>query len=562
MRQFNTRKSIRDFKGRLPESYYVFTDNLFYSFSSARIQRTSNVHYALSSLSPPIFRCQQNEVHEYTIEYNEGVKLLKYIRSIPGNVLKVSDIIHDGTPSVTTIPQVEPLSDDFGGGAEDDISTIRMQRSYIHECQIACDELTYAEKVEKISQSISSIRCSREDKRVLVGTLQRTFTPTLSARCVTDLPSSIISFTQNESISTYGTLVKTVSFKLRDILSHMLSQYHANLTSHISFTETSSWREGTQPLGDGCFPIGIMTFTDDMPLTGMAYNPVQVTSITIVNFSPFFRSRLQSRYLLSLRPGGKVSDKTRVIERYIINELRETNGSLLWHGGRKEYVHVGLFHFCHKADSPQRHEHLDIPKPGGLCRKKCSICDVPRDQLKVIDRSHQKRTDITNPFHTPPLPSDLLHMEGRTMSKVLIPMYVKEFQQKGVFDRVCKLLSDYRCGKNISLLHSISFTAHQFYELCYVLPALCSMYHIDEKLIKAATYRAEYQYLIMKNYSEWIDEKETVIDRIVDLLKKHRKVLLQFNPDRIATCLFVHMFPSHFKEMCKVSTSFDLLQNR
>ncbi|GKT24769.1 hypothetical protein ADUPG1_012836 [Aduncisulcus paluster] len=184
-----------------------------------------------------------------------------------------------------------------------------------------------------------------------------------------------------------------------------------------------------------------------------------------MNFSPSFRASLSSRFILALRPGGSLEDKVGWICQVINDSIGRADGMEV--DGRRYHV----FHFNHKSDSPERHEILGIPKPSGLCFKKCSVCEIDRDHMTDFSGRYPFR-DVHNPFPTESLPADILHMEGRTMLKIVLPLYVKEFASHHL--EIMKKLQEYKCGKNLSLIHSTSFTAHHFYEISYVLPSICS----------------------------------------------------------------------------------------
>ncbi|GKT20190.1 hypothetical protein ADUPG1_011691, partial [Aduncisulcus paluster] len=307
--------------------------------------------------------------------------------------------------------------------------------------------------------------------------------------------------------------------------------------------ECSAWVHGHI---DDTYSVGIMTFADDMPLTSMAYNPMMVVSFTFINFTVDFRSSLKSRFLLMLAPGGSVPDKSRQVEAVINREIAICDGMKVWNKDRQEEMTLHVFHFCHKADSPQRHDHLRIPKPSGLCRYKCNLCSCDRDNL-TSNREFPERDDLHMPFATFPLPPDILHMEGRTMLKIVLPLFVSCFQRKDNYMEILIALKAYKCGLNISLLHSVSFNAHQFYELCYVLPALSSIFHARDCFKKAAQTRAEYQELIFRNYKKWHQNKITTIEKVVKLMRRNRKHLLECGMSGTALCQ--HIFPAHFHHL-------------
>ncbi|GKT28650.1 hypothetical protein ADUPG1_014023, partial [Aduncisulcus paluster] len=186
-----------------------------------------------------------------------------------------------------------------------------------------------------------------------------------------------------------------------------------------------------------------------------AYNPMMVCSVTLANFNPSFRQTLASRFILCLTPGGSIEDKSRDIENYITSEIERCNQIFVFHSVLERRVRLNCFHYCHKSDSPQRHEHLKIPKPSGRCFLKCSLCNAHRDSLHLFSPAPSRV--VENPFDTLPLPPDLLHMEGRTMLKLVIPLYIAGFNRKEVYTSVLEDINNYKSERNLSLLHYSSW---------------------------------------------------------------------------------------------------------
>ncbi|GKT24292.1 hypothetical protein ADUPG1_012688 [Aduncisulcus paluster] len=257
--------------------------------------------------------------------------------------------------------------------------------------------------------------------------------------------------------------------------------------------------------------VGIISFSDDTPLTAWAYNPMMVCSVTLANFNPSFRQTLASRFILCLTPGGSIEDKSRDIENYITSEIERCNQIFVFHSVLEHSLH------------------LFSPAPSRV---------------------------VENPFDTLPLPPDLLHMEGRTMLKLVIPLYIAGFNRKEVYTSVLEDINNYKSERNLSLLHYSSWSAHHFYEVCSLLPCLCAHYGLSDNLVNAACYRAEYQYLIFRNYNKWIDDKTTTIRRIVSLMKKHRRCLIEAGMSSTALC--VHIFPMHLEKIIEHYGTFQI----
>ncbi|GKT13870.1 hypothetical protein ADUPG1_010353, partial [Aduncisulcus paluster] len=472
----------------------------YYCIKEGKLYRSTTINYVLTTFKPPIFFLHDDIVYVYETKYKDGKKILSgllafsYEGGLSENEIQRAKLaLHaplrfesttvTGSTSTTSTVDSHQLDDDFGPGGEIELPAGSTSRSssHISRHNHFIDPQTYSNKVQLVKECIKGIKCPREDKRTLASVLKETFIPTMTARSVTCSCISIIPFTSEILTSTNGFSVRSLFFPLKEIIKFIFSTQTTHFNLDKSVKESISWCEQIQSDKTN---VGIMTFCDDFPLTAMAYNPITNVSLTLTNFSSDYRRTLRSRYILALVPGGKLEGKTRRIDEYINSEIEKCNGMSVYNGKSHRYEILNVFHYVHKSDSPQRHEHLGIPKPTGLCRFKCSLCSVDRDHLVDFAHHYPERTDIDQKLLCPPLPGDVLHMEGRTMLHTSLHLFVNKLVSHEKFPNLLSELIEYNCS--ISLMHYKTLTAHQFYELSYVLPSISVRYGLPTSFVLAA----------------------------------------------------------------------------
>ncbi|GKT32808.1 hypothetical protein ADUPG1_006872 [Aduncisulcus paluster] len=440
-----------------------------------------------------------------------------------------------GSPGEGDMPisEMSSLSHDIGH-----IDQISYHSSRDRSSKRQCT-MTHSEKLERVIQCFRETRMSREDKRKFAKTLQLTFIPTLSAREVCKDFSCPINHRKEDRLTIYGKKMECIVFSLKSILEFICASpiISPKILTHPQEKSCSSWISQYQGRDDR-MNLGLCVYVDDVPLTQMAYNPLCVCTVTIINFPPEFRSTLSSRFILFLVPGGKVSDLKTFIINEIQTQLRECEDLKVFFNPAQKYIDIHTFLFVFTCDSPFRHDIYDIPKPTGTCRLKCSRCTVFRDDIHVMDSCFPLRRCIC-PFDIKFIPADFLHMEGRTFLRVFLPPFVSLLERKeGIEER----LSEYKCGVHLNICHSTTFTAHQFFQFVYVLPGLCIDYDLPLDYVRAAKSRAQYQKMARVSYFNGEKTKE-----IVEEMKTCRSLMKRIDVSTTALC--INFFPHHLEEM-------------